>query len=40
MVEVIKAEASEALAKRFRRRAIELYGYNKGSLTGLLNLRW
>lgn len=32
MVEVIKAEISEALAKKFRRRAMEIYGYRKGSL--------
>lgn len=32
MVEVIKAEVSEALAKRFRKRAMELYGYKKGSV--------
>lgn len=32
MVEVIKAEVSEALAKRFRKRAMELYGYKKGAV--------
>jgi hypothetical protein len=29
MVEVIKAEASEALAKKFRKRAMEMYGYKR-----------
>ncbi|MEM2902733.1 MAG: hypothetical protein QXO32_08415 [Candidatus Bathyarchaeia archaeon] len=32
MVEVIKAEVSEALARKFRRRAMEIYGYKKGAL--------
>ncbi len=32
MVEVIKAEVSEALAKRFRKRAMEIYGYKKGAV--------
>lgn len=32
MVEVIKAEVSEALAKKFRKRAMEIYGYKKGAL--------
>ncbi len=32
MVEVIKAEVPEALAKRFRKRAMELYGYKKGAM--------
>jgi len=32
MVEVIKAEVSEALAKKFRKRAMEIYGYRKGAL--------
>jgi hypothetical protein len=26
------AEVNEALARRFRRRAMELYGYKKGSM--------
>lgn len=32
MVEIIKAEVSEALAKKFRKRAMEIYGYRKGAL--------
>ena len=32
MVEVIKAEISDALAKKFRKRAMEIYGYKKGAL--------
>lgn len=32
MTETIKVEVDEALAKRFRRRAMELYGYKKGSV--------
>jgi hypothetical protein len=32
MTETIKAEVNEALAKRFRKRAMELYGYKKGSM--------
>ena len=32
MTETIKVEVNEALAKRFRRRAMELYGYKKGSV--------
>jgi hypothetical protein len=32
MTETIKVEVNEALAKRFRRRAMELYGYKKGSM--------
>ncbi len=32
MVEVIKAEISEALAKKFRKRVMEIYGYRKGAL--------
>ncbi|KPV63682.1 MAG: hypothetical protein AOA66_0704 [Candidatus Bathyarchaeota archaeon BA2] len=32
MVEVIKAEVSETLAKKFRRHAMELYGYKKGAV--------
>jgi hypothetical protein len=36
MVEVIKAEVSEALAKKFRKRAMELYGYKKGAVKAAL----
>jgi hypothetical protein len=32
MTETIKVEVNEALAKRFRKRAMELYGYKKGSM--------
>lgn len=32
MVEIIKAEVSEALARKFRRRALEVYGYKKGAM--------
>jgi hypothetical protein len=32
MTETIKVEVDEALAKRFRKRAMELYGYKKGSV--------
>jgi len=32
MVEVIKAEIPEALAKKFRKRAMEMYGYKKGAV--------
>jgi hypothetical protein len=32
MTETIKVEVNEALARRFRRRAMELYGYKKGSM--------
>lgn len=32
MVEIIKAEIPEALAKKFRKRAMEIYGYKKGAL--------
>ncbi len=32
MTEVIKVEVDEALAKRFRKRAMELYGYKKGAM--------
>jgi hypothetical protein len=32
MTETIKVELNEALAKRFRKRAMELYGYKKGSM--------
>jgi hypothetical protein len=36
MVDVIKAEISEALAKKFRRRAMEIYGYKKGAVKAAL----
>jgi len=36
MVEVIKAEVSEALAKKFRKRAMEIYGYKKGVVKAAL----
>jgi hypothetical protein len=32
MTETIKVEVNEALARKFRKRAIELYGYKKGSV--------
>jgi len=32
MTETIKVEVNEALAKKFRKRAMELYGYKKGSV--------
>jgi hypothetical protein len=32
MTETIKVEVDEALAKRFRKRAMELYGYKKESM--------
>lgn len=32
MTETIKVEVNDALAKRFRKRAMELYGYKKGSV--------
>lgn len=28
----VKAEISDALAKKFRKRAMEIYGYKKGAL--------
>jgi hypothetical protein len=36
MVEGIKAEVSEALAKKFRKRALEIYGYKKGAVKAAL----
>ena len=36
MVEVIKAEVPEALAKKFRKRAMEIYGYKKGAVKTVL----
>ena len=39
MVEVIKAEVPEALAKKFRKRAMEIHGYKKGAVkTALIGL--
>ena len=32
MVEVIKAEVEEALARKFRKKAMEVYGYKKGAV--------
>ena len=32
MPELIKVELEEALARRFRRKAMELYGYKKGAI--------
>jgi hypothetical protein len=32
MTETIKVEVNEALARKFRKRAMELYGYKKGSM--------
>jgi hypothetical protein len=32
MTETIKVEVEEALAKRFRKRAMEKYGYKKGAV--------
>lgn len=36
MSEVIKAEVPEALAKKFRKRAMEIYGYKKGAVKAAL----
>jgi len=36
MSEVIKAEIPEALAKKFRKRAMETYGYKKGAVKAAL----
>ena len=36
MVEIIKAEIPEALAKKFRRKAMEVYGYKKGAMKAAL----
>lgn len=36
MSEVIKAEVPEALAKKFRKRAMEVYGYKKGAVKAAL----
>ena len=32
MTEIIKVEIDEALARRFRRKAMETYGYKKGAI--------
>jgi hypothetical protein len=32
MTETIKVEVDEALARRFRKRAMELYGYKRGAV--------
>ncbi len=32
MTETIKVEVDESLAKRFRRRALEKYGFKKGAM--------
>ncbi len=32
-MDIIKAKVNEALAKRFRKRAMERYGYKKGAVT-------
>ena len=32
MTETVKVEVDESLAKRFRKRAMEKYGYKKGSI--------
>lgn len=32
MTETIKVEVDEALARRFRKKAMETYGYKKGSM--------
>lgn len=32
MVEVIKAEISKALANKFRKKAMEVYGYKRGAV--------
>ncbi len=32
MTEIIKVELDEALAKRFRKKAMETYGYRKGTI--------
>ena len=36
MVEIIKAEVPEALAKKFRRKAMEVYGCKKGAMKAAL----
>lgn len=36
MAEIIKAEVPRALAEKFRRRAMEVYGYKKGAVKAAL----
>lgn len=36
MVEVIKAEVPETLAKKFRKKAMEMYGYKRGAVKAAL----
>ncbi|MBO3831846.1 MAG: hypothetical protein FGF51_00460 [Candidatus Brockarchaeota archaeon] len=36
MAEVIKAEVPGALARKFRKRAMEIYGYKKGAVKAAL----
>jgi hypothetical protein len=36
MTEIIKVEVDEALAKKFRKKAMELYGYKKGAMKAAL----
>jgi len=36
MVEIIEAEVPEALAKKLRRKAMEVYGYKKGAMKAAL----
>ncbi|MBI3859145.1 MAG: hypothetical protein HY296_02735 [Thaumarchaeota archaeon] len=36
MTETIKAEVDEALAKRFRKKAMERFGYKKGAVKSAL----
>jgi len=36
MVEIIKAKVSKTLAKKFRKRATEIYGYKKGAIKAAL----
>ena len=36
MTETIKVEVDEALAKRFRKKAMEKYGYKKGAVKNAL----
>ncbi len=38
MTEIIKVEIDEALAKRFRKKAMETYGYKKGSMKKALEI--
>lgn len=36
MTETIKAEVAEALAKKFKKKAMERYGYRKGAIKDAL----